>query len=46
VIRLPKHLAHGTWTISVEDLSGVGLGPDGVSLTGSATVRMGVFAVR
>lgn len=44
-IRLPKRLSRGTWTISVEDLSGVALAPDG-SLSGNAIVRMGVFDVR
>jgi hypothetical protein len=45
-IRLPRRMAHGTWTISIEDLSGVALAPQGHALTGAAIVRMGVFAVR
>jgi hypothetical protein len=45
-ITLPRRLARGTWTISVEDRSGVTLAPDGHTLTGSAILRIGVFDVR
>jgi hypothetical protein len=45
-IRLPRRMSRGTWTISIEDLSGVALAPQGHTLTGAAIVRMGVFAVR
>jgi hypothetical protein len=45
-ITLPRRLARGTWTISVEDRSGVALAPDGHTLTGSAILRIGVFDVR
>ena len=45
-IRLPRRLARGTWTISIEDLSDVALAPDSQTLTGNAIVRIGVFRVR
>jgi hypothetical protein len=44
-IKLPKHLAHGTWTISIQDVSRIVLTPRGDAVTGLALVRMGVFVV-
>jgi hypothetical protein len=46
VIRLPKRLGRGTWTISAEDLSNVALAAGGQSLSGVAILRIGVFRVR
>jgi hypothetical protein len=43
-IRLPRHLKHGTWTITIEDLSEV-IGLPDHTLLGSALVRIAVFAV-
>lgn len=43
-IKLPSPLAPGTWTISVQDLSGVHL-TSMHTLTGFALVRFGVFTV-
>jgi hypothetical protein len=44
-ILLPRRMARGTWTISIEDLSGIALVPQGHALTGTAIVRIGVFEV-
>ncbi len=41
LIRLPRHLSHGHWTIAVEDLSGITL--SGTRLVGDALVRMAIF---
>jgi hypothetical protein len=43
-IRLPRHLHHGTWTITVQDLSEITSTPDH-SLHGAALVRIAVFRV-
>jgi hypothetical protein len=43
-IALPRSLARGTWTISVQDLSEVHLSPSR-TLAGYALVRFGVFSV-
>jgi hypothetical protein len=44
-IDLPRRMARGMWTISVEDLSGVVLAPQG-GVTGTAIIRLGAFDVR
>jgi hypothetical protein len=45
VTVLPRHLPSGTWTVSARDLTGVTLTPGSRTLSGAATVRIGVFQV-